>query len=133
MVITKLSRFRHGWPRFRRGYARCTHEYTWWAHGCLQIFAFSTRVSWKHYGYYIIEGSHTVCRRFWYFGRTQKSAVCATVQNHGNCSTLQCCFIAIICRQQLKLDNMQSEDVDTLFPQSNRTQLLQRCAMELLL
>ena len=29
---------------------------------------------------------------------------------------------------------MQSEDVDTLFPQSNRTQLglLQRCAMELL-
>jgi len=41
-------------------------------------------------------------------------------------------FFAIICRQQLKLDNMQSEDVDTLFPQSNRTQLLQRCAMELL-
>jgi len=27
---------------------------------------------------------------------------------------------------------MQSEDVDTLFPQSNRMQLLQRCAMELL-
>jgi len=27
---------------------------------------------------------------------------------------------------------MQSEDVDTLFPQSNKTQLLQRYAMELL-
>jgi len=39
---------------------------------------------------------------------------------------------AVICRKQLKLDNMQSEDVGTLFPQSNKTQLLQRCAMELL-
>ena len=27
---------------------------------------------------------------------------------------------------------MQSEDVDTLFPQSNRTQLLRRCVIEFL-
>ena len=146
-VITELSHFTQGWPRlryigtrFRLEYVRCTHEYTWWAHGYLQIFAvalrifaFSTRVSRKHYSYYVIDGSHTVCRRFWYCGRPWKSAVWAIVQNRGGCSTLQCCFFAVICRQQLKLDNMQSEDVDTLFPQSNRTQLLQRCAMELLL
>ena len=36
-------------------------------------------------------------------------------------------LFAVICRQQLKLDNIQS----TLFPQSNRTQLLRRCVMEL--
>jgi len=41
-------------------------------------------------------------------------------------------LFAVICRQQLKLDNMQSEDVDTRFPQSNRTQILQRCVMEVL-
>jgi len=44
-------------------------------------------------------------------------------------------LFAVICRQQLKLDNtqwLQSEDVDTRFPQSNRTQLLRRCVMELL-
>jgi len=98
----------------------------------LRIFAFSTRVSRKHYGYYVIDVSHTVCRRFWYCGRPRKSVVWAIVQNRGDCSTLHCCFFAVICRQQLKLDKMQSEDVDTLFPQSNRTQLLQRCAMELL-
>ena len=68
-VITELSRFTHGWPRlryvgtlFRRGCTRCTHEYTWWAHRYLQIFAvalrifaISTRVSQKHYGY-VIDG-----------------------------------------------------------------------------
>ena len=101
----------------------------------LRIFAFSTRVSRKHYSYYVIDGSHTVCRRFWYCGTPRKSAVWATVQNRGGCSTLQCCFFAVICRQLLKLDNtqwLQSEDVDTQFPQSNRAQLLWRCVMELL-
>ena len=102
-VITELSRCTHGWPRlhyvgtrFRRGYARCSHEYTRWGHGylrisavALRIFAFSTRVSRKHYGYYVFDGSHTVCRRFWYCGtpRTaRKSVVWATAQNRGCCS-----------------------------------------------
>jgi len=64
-VITELSRCTHGWPRFRRGHARCTHEYTRWARGylrifavALRIFAFSTRVSRRHYGYYVIDGSN---------------------------------------------------------------------------
>ena len=119
------------------------NEFAWTIHGftdirgALRIFAFSTRVSRRH-GYYVIDGSHTVYRRFWYCGTPRKSAVWATVQNRGGCSTLQsfqCCFFAVICRQQLKLDNtqwLQSEDVDTRFPQSNRTQLLRRCVMELL-
>jgi len=66
-----------------------------------------------------------VCRRFWYCGRPRKSAVWAIVQNRGG--TLQCCLFAVMCRQQLKLDNMQSEDIDTQFPQGNRTQILRRC------
>ena len=46
-------------------------------------------VSRKHYGYYVIDGSHIVCRQFWYCGTPRKSAVWATVQNRGACSTLQ--------------------------------------------
>jgi len=133
-VITELSRCTHGWPRLCRGYASGTHEYTWWAHG------YSRRLCEYSRFLHGFRGSTTVitlltvliqcvlCRRFWYCGRPRKSAVWAVVQNLGSCSTLQCCFFAVMCRQQLKMDNMQSEDVDrpTLFPQSNRTQILQR-------
>ena len=52
----------------------------------LRIFAFSTRFSRKHYGYYVIDGSHTVCRRLWYYKRPRKSAVWAIIQNRSGCS-----------------------------------------------
>ena len=60
-------------------------------------------------------------------GNLRQSYGTAAVVVHFNAA-----FFGVICIQQLKLDNMQSEDVDTLFPQSNRTQLLRRCVIEFL-
>ena len=117
-----MSRFTHGYlrshTRLRRAYARCSHECTRWAHGylrifavVLRIFAFSTRFSRKHYGYYVIDGSHAVCRRLGYCGRPRKFSVWETIQNRSACSIkrhFNDAFFVVICRQQLKLDNMQA-------------------------
>ena len=122
-------------PYFRHGYARCTHEYTRWTHGysrwlCeysrfLHGFRGSTTlITLSTVLIRCVDGSGTAERRGnLRFGQPYRTAA---VVVHFNAA-----FFAVICKQQLKLDNMQSEDVDTLFPQSNKTQLLRRCVMEL--